>query len=314
MDLHPCFVFVVYKYKLLEVWRPAMLILSRRPSETIRFPQLGISISIVSVKGSRVQVGIDAPPEIRILRRELETEAEPDAASVDGLNPRLPSAPLAPSACDKSKHNFRNSLNQAVLGMHLAQKQLHAGQIESANRTLETAIQRLRELESAEASLSTESVSKSPERISEGFSSSSQSHVAQSQTEYKIDRPEQIDILLVEDDPNERALLMALLELEGYRVHVASNGHEAMNCLQSVTPRFVLLDMMMPECDGRETLQLIRQVPAFANLPIFAVSGSSPDSVGLSIGAEGVDDWFPKPVNATQLVKHMRERAASLSS
>ena len=104
--------------------------------------------------------------------------------------------------------------------------------------------------------------------------------------------------------------MQGLLEMEGYRVHAVSNGHEAMGCLIRVTPKFVLLHMMMPECDGRETLHRIRGIPAFKDLPIFAVSGSSPDSVGLSIGCDGVNDWFPKPLDAPRLIQHMRDKVA----
>jgi CheY-like chemotaxis protein len=120
--------------------------------------------------------------------------------------------------------------------------------------------------------------------------------------------------LLVEDDQNEQALLRTLLEMEGYRVHTASNGNEALQCLEQITPQFVLLDMMMPECDGPTTLERMRAIPNFGDLPIFAVSGTSPESVGLSIGTDGVSDWFPKPLNAPRLVRHMRERIASLCS
>ncbi len=81
-----------------------------------------------------------------------------------------------------------------------------------------------------------------------------------------------VDVLLVEDDPNERALFKSLLEMEGYRVQTACNGNEAIRCLSHFAPQFVLLDMMMPECDGRETLHRIRQLPAYEKLPIFAVS------------------------------------------
>ena len=63
-----------------------MLILSRRPTETIRFPSLGISVSIVSVKGSRVQVGIDAPPAIQVIRSELESDRSP---RIDQSEPKV---------------------------------------------------------------------------------------------------------------------------------------------------------------------------------------------------------------------------------
>ncbi len=263
-----------------------MLVLSRRPTESIRFPQLGISVSIVSIKGKRVQVGIEAPPEIHVIRNELEPSANTEANRT------------------QSTHEHRNRLNRAMLGLHLAQKQLAAGQIESADKTLSTALVRL-----AEPDAATKTVPPANDQLFDGLEAPVSS--SRSSSQHTSETNKCIDILLVEDDPNEQALLCGLLEMEGYRVHTASNGHEAIECLKQVTPKFVLLDMLMPECDGRETMQLIRQNPALKNVPIFAVSGSSPDSVGLSIGSEGVEDWFPKPLDAPRLVKHMRHQIAN---
>ncbi len=268
-----------------------MLVLSRRPAESIRFPQLGISVSIVSIKGNRVQVGVDAPPEIRVLRNELELSSSSEAS------------------LSQSTHEHRNRLNRAMLGLHLAQKQLAAGQIESADKTLSSALVRLAELDAATKAGPSANCQPSDglnALVSSGLPSTD--HISEFN---RNEEPQCIDILLVEDDPNEQALLCGLLEMEGYRVHTASNGHEAISCLKQVTPKFVLLDMMMPECDGRETLRLIRQNPALKNVPVFAVSGSSPDSIGLPIGCEGVEDWFPKPLDAPRLVRHMRNQIAN---
>lgn len=80
--------------------------------------------------------------------------------------------------------------------------------------------------------------------------------------------------------------MRTLLEMEGYRVHTASNGIEALQCLERITPQCVLLDMLMPDCDGRETFERMRAIPSFDILPMFAVSGTSPVSVGLSIGTD----------------------------
>lgn len=275
-----------------------MLILSRRPNETIRFPQLGIAVSIVSVRGSRVQVGIDAPPEIQVIRRELENDSV--SSNARGAAPSADSAKVA-NKSDKSNHQLRNQLNKATLGVHLAQRQLAAGQIEAAEKSLAKALEQLAELDSKATPAGPQVELQQRNTLDPMGRSSSSSEQRQ-----------HIDVLLVEDDPNEQALLRGLLELEGFRVHTASNGYEALGCLTRVTPRFVLLDMLMPGCDGRETCERIREIPAFENLPIFAVSGSSPDSVGLRIGRDGVDDWFPKPLNAPQLVRHIRDRAANL--
>jgi carbon storage regulator CsrA len=277
-----------------------MLVLSRRPKETIRFPQLGISVSIVSVKGSRVQIGVDAPPEIQILRRELETD--PDTCA----NTRTAGGGLP----DKAKHAFRNWLNRATLGLHLAQKQLAAGQIESADKSLAMALERLSELESIAGSIDP----KQSVELKSWVAGRKGEAIDTAHRPKGGDAPTCVDVLLVEDDQNEQALLRGLLEMEGYQVRTANNGNEAIACLERIRPRFVLLDMMMPDCDGRETFKRIRQMPAFESLPIFAVSGSSPDSVGLSIGSDGVDDWFPKPLNAPRLVQRMRDLIACLSS
>ncbi len=101
--------------------------------------------------------------------------------------------------------------------------------------------------------------------------------------------------------------------MEGYRVQTACNGHEAIQCLSHFKPKFVLLDMMMPECGGRDNVAADSTDAGFRQLPIFAVSGSSPDSVGLSIGEVALSSGFPKPLNAPRLMQHMRDRVASLS-
>lgn len=277
-----------------------MLILSRRPSEAVNFPQLGISVSIISVKGSRVQVGIDAPPEIKVLRRELNSIPPGQETAISG-NDSLPQSQVSPG---RAAHEFKNRLNKAMLGLHLAQKQLAAGLVDSADQTLSIALARLAELENA-AEADAPLKATSPDLQSSAAYKRQSKHPEKKSGQF-------MDVLLVEDDQNEQALLRGLLEMEGYKVHTASNGHEALACLKRVTPRFVLLDMLMPECDGRETLQRIRQVPALQHLPVFAVSGSSPDSIGLSIGSDGVDDWFPKPLNAPRLVQCMRDRVAGL--
>lgn len=287
-----------------------MLILSRRASETIRFPQLGISVSIVSVKGNRVQVGIDAPPEIQVLRHELESNSAESASyrgNTSKAGGKLSVSSSSHMESQKAKHDFVNRLNKATLGLLLAQKQLAAGQMESADKTLSNALARLLELE---ATVTDAPASKPNRGGLKAFVAESRRSAENESVGIREENSACIDVLLVEDDPNERALLQGLLELEGYRVHTASNGREAIACLNRIRPKFVLLDMMMPECDGRETCHHIRQMPAFADLPIFAVSGSSPNSVGLSIGGDGVDNWFPKPLNAPRLVKQMREHSA----
>jgi carbon storage regulator CsrA len=64
-----------------------MLVLSRRPNEKIVFPGLGITVQVAEIKGSQVRLGIEAPPEVKVLREELaggqKTKSEP-ASVVQG--------------------------------------------------------------------------------------------------------------------------------------------------------------------------------------------------------------------------------------
>ena len=71
-----------------------MLVLSRRTNETISFPELGITVKIVKVKGKTVSVGIEAPDEIKILRGELGNAA----TSFDDPQPVVPQV-LSNSVC-----------------------------------------------------------------------------------------------------------------------------------------------------------------------------------------------------------------------
>ena len=102
------------------------------------------------------------------------------------------------------------------------------------------------------------------------------------------------------------------MELEGFAGVSAADGLEALQQLQVCTPDFVLLDMRMPRCNGRETVERIRQHATWRSLPLIAVSGTSPEDEGLTIGRDGVDAWIPKPVQPAQLVQRLRSGRSAL--
>ncbi len=101
-----------------------MLVLSRRPNEKIVFPTLGITVEVCSMNRNSVRIGIDAPPDVPILRQEIANgEVRPNAE----LSAKL-------------SHRTRNRLHTASLAVHLAQKQLQAGLDDKADATLEEAL------------------------------------------------------------------------------------------------------------------------------------------------------------------------------
>ncbi|GIW05791.1 MAG: DNA-binding response regulator [Dehalococcoidia bacterium] len=110
-------------------------------------------------------------------------------------------------------------------------------------------------------------------------------------------------ILVVDDEPTLVDLTRTTLEREGYTVIEASNGLEALGKVRDLLPDLVLLDVMMPEMDGFETLKAIRE---FSNVPIImlTVQDSEASKVrGLELGA---DDYVSKTAGRRELVSRIR--------
>lgn len=93
------------------------------------------------------------------------------------------------------------------------------------------------------------------------------------------------------------------LELEGYDVISASNGFEALNELRDELPDLVILDVMMPDMDGFETLRLLREVSAVPVI-MLTVKADEEDKVrGLELGA---DDYVTKPFSPKELSSRVK--------
>ncbi len=110
-------------------------------------------------------------------------------------------------------------------------------------------------------------------------------------------------ILIVDDEPRIRDLVHMNLELEHYRVIEANNGVEALEQLREHLPDLVVLDVMMPEMDGFETLRAIREV---STVPVImlTVRQSEQDRIhGLDLGA---DDYVAKTASPRELLSRVR--------
>jgi DNA-binding response OmpR family regulator len=110
-------------------------------------------------------------------------------------------------------------------------------------------------------------------------------------------------VLVVDDEPHIVEAVVMNLELDGYQVCSASNGYEALEKLTIEMPDLVLLDVMMPDMDGFETLRRIREVSTVPVI-ILTVSGEPSDKVkGLDLGA---DDYITKPFDPRELGSRIR--------
>src|SRR3954466_1465992 len=110
-------------------------------------------------------------------------------------------------------------------------------------------------------------------------------------------------ILVVDDDPKILALVRTYLERERYPVATAADGRAGLDAIERLSPRLVVLDLMIPEIDG---LAVIRAARGLGDVPILVLSarGAVGDRiVGLS---EGADDYLPKPFSPAELVVRVR--------
>jgi HAMP domain-containing protein/CheY-like chemotaxis protein/signal transduction histidine kinase len=139
-------------------------------------------------------------------------------------------------------------------------------------------------------------------------------------TELSIDKQNMLDrlhrsdealigrkVLVVDDDVRNIFALSSVLERRGMSVLTAGTGREAISIVES-TPDLgiVLMDIMMPEMDGYETMQVIRQNPLFRRLPIIALTAKAMKGDREKCLEAGASEYLAKPVNTEQLLSALR--------
>jgi CheY-like chemotaxis protein/HAMP domain-containing protein/GAF domain-containing protein len=114
-------------------------------------------------------------------------------------------------------------------------------------------------------------------------------------------------VLVVDDDVRNIFAVSSVLERRGMTVLSAGTGREAIQMIES-TPdlAIVLMDIMMPEMDGYETMQVIRQNPALRRLPIIALTAKAMKGDRERCLEAGASEYLAKPVNTEQLLSALR--------
>ncbi len=114
-------------------------------------------------------------------------------------------------------------------------------------------------------------------------------------------------VLLVDDDARNIFALSSVLERRGMNVLTATTGNEAVALVESTADlAIVLMDIMMPEMDGYQTMQVIRGNPAFRRLPIIALTAKAMKGDREKCLDAGASDYLAKPVNTEQLLSALR--------
>lgn len=105
-------------------------------------------------------------------------------------------------------------------------------------------------------------------------------------------------ILVVDDESRMRRFIRMNMELEGYQIIEANNGIAALEQIRQYTPDLVIMDVMMPEMDGFETLKLLREISTVPVILLTVKSDEEDKIQGLGLGA---DDYVTKPFSPREL-------------
>jgi len=114
-------------------------------------------------------------------------------------------------------------------------------------------------------------------------------------------------VLIVDDDLRNIFALSSLLERQQMQVSFAENGRDGIEVLErDPTIEIVLMDIMMPEMDGYDTMRAIRRIPKFRSLPIITLTAKAMKGDRDKCIAAGASDYITKPVDVAQLLSLMR--------
>lgn len=113
-------------------------------------------------------------------------------------------------------------------------------------------------------------------------------------------------ILVAEDEPNIVESLSFLMENSGLRVRVAYDGPTALAMVHAQRPDLLLLDIMMPGCDGFELLERLRADPRCAGMRIIMLTAKGREADRRKASELGVDDFITKPFSTREVVRRVK--------
>jgi len=120
---------------------------------------------------------------------------------------------------------------------------------------------------------------------------------------------ERRDVLIVDDDPDIRDAVGECLRYEGYDVHSAADGRDALDRLEyGLRPAVILLDLMMPVLNGFDVLEALKSRPEWKSIPVVIVSANRGYEAEDLSGAVSI---LRKPVNVDRLLAAVEQAVAS---
>jgi two-component system cell cycle response regulator DivK len=115
-------------------------------------------------------------------------------------------------------------------------------------------------------------------------------------------------ILVAEDSLDSREMLQVLLEMKGYAVISAADGHRAVEVALQKVPDLILIDLQLPGLDGLSAAKELRLHPELRAVPIIVISGHDPSKYRTEALRAGCDDYLLKPIDFDRLDQILHER------
>ena len=125
--------------------------------------------------------------------------------------------------------------------------------------------------------------------------------------------PEDIKILLVDDEPDILEIISYSLKNAGYNIYTATNGSDAVEQASKIEPHLIILDVMMPEMDGIEACEIIRKTEKIKNTLITFLSARGEDYSQIAGFNAGADDYLTKPIKPKILLSKVKSLLRRIS-
>jgi len=129
----------------------------------------------------------------------------------------------------------------------------------------------------------------------------------------KTVNPEDIKILLVDDEPDILEIISYSLKNAGYNIYTATNGIEAVEQASKIEPHLIILDVMMPKMDGIEACEVIRKTEKIKNTLITFLSARGEDYSQIAGFNAGADDYLTKPIKPKILLSKVKSLLRRIS-
>ena len=123
-------------------------------------------------------------------------------------------------------------------------------------------------------------------------------------------RTDGVDILVVDDNPDVRAYVAAILQRQGYSVSTAHNGAAGLEMARHSQPQLIITDLMMPQVSGLELIQQVRLEPMLQGIPIILLTAKVDDGTRLEGAEQGADAYLSKPFKERELAAAVRNLLA----